>query len=62
MENEKLLTVGEMAEKLRVSKQWLYMRTMKGANGVPHLKVGRYLRFKESEVMTFLSNQQSITV
>ena len=49
--NEKavaLLTVEEAADLLRVKVSWLYERTR--SNEVPHLKLGKYLRFDEEEL------------
>ncbi len=51
----RLLTVEEVAEMLRVSKSWIYARTRRrGLEQLPHLKVGKYLRFEESAVREFL--------
>jgi excisionase family DNA binding protein len=43
-----LLTVEEAADLLRVKISWLYERTR--TNEVPHLKLGKYLRFDEEEL------------
>jgi excisionase family DNA binding protein len=43
-----LLTVEEAADLLRVKVSWLYERTR--TNEVPHLKLGKYLRFDEEEL------------
>jgi excisionase family DNA binding protein len=40
-----LLTVEEAARVLRVKVSWLYERTR--TNEVPHIKLGKYLRFDE---------------
>ncbi len=51
----RLLTVEEVAEMLRVSKSWIYARTRRrGLEQLPHLKVGKYLRFEECTVREFL--------
>jgi excisionase family DNA binding protein len=47
--------VEEVAEMLRVSKSWIYSRTRRrGLEQLPHLKVGKYLRFEECTVREFL--------
>lgn len=43
-----LLTIEEAAAMLRVKVSWLYERTR--TNDVPHLKLGKYLRFDEDEL------------
>jgi excisionase family DNA binding protein len=40
-----LLTIEEAARLLRVRVSWLYERTR--TNEVPHLKLGKYVRFDE---------------
>ena len=53
-----LLTIDEMAEELKVPKSWLYSRTREtGPNAIPRIKVGKYIRFVESEVMGWLKKQ-----
>jgi excisionase family DNA binding protein len=46
-----LLTVDEIAAALRVSPSWVYERVRKrGKDKIPHLKIGKYLRFRLNEV------------
>lgn len=53
-----LLTVDELASLLKVPKSWIYSHTRKrGAARLPHVKLGKYLRFFESEVRAFLDSQ-----
>jgi excisionase family DNA binding protein len=47
-----LLTVAELCERLNVQPSWVYERTRQDA--IPHLKVGRYIRFRLSEVEQWL--------
>jgi len=52
---EALLTVHEVAELLNVPVSWVYERTRRrGAERLPHLKVGKYLRFRLHEVESYL--------
>jgi len=45
------LTIDEAAALIRVPKSWLYERTR--ANTVPHVKLGKYLRFDREEFVTW---------
>lgn len=47
-----LYTVDELAETLSVPKSWVYART--ASNEIPHIRVGRYVRFSVHEVMRWL--------
>ncbi len=54
-EPEKLLTVREVAELLSVPPSWIYERTRRrGLTRLPHLKVGKYVRFRFSDVEAYL--------
>jgi excisionase family DNA binding protein len=56
---QNLKTIDEMANRLNVKKSWLYGKTrLKGEGQIPYLRVGKYLRFFEDEVMAWLKNQQ----
>jgi excisionase family DNA binding protein len=43
-----LLTPEEVARYFQVNRQWVYERTSK--NEIPHIKVGKYLRFQREEI------------
>jgi excisionase family DNA binding protein len=45
------LTIEEAATLIRVPKSWLYERTR--TNTVPHIKLGKYLRFDRQELLTW---------
>ena len=52
---EALLTVHEVAEFLKVPVSWVYERTRRrGSEQLPHLKIGKYLRFRLHEVESYL--------
>jgi len=56
--NQGFLTIGEMAEALKVSKSWLYSRTrITGPDAIPRIKVGKYIRFEYQAVMDWLRKQ-----
>ena len=53
-----LLTVGELAQHLRVPESWVYSRTREtGPNAMPRISVGKYRRFRLDDVMTWLEKQ-----
>ena len=54
---EDLMTVNEVAGLLKVPASWVYERTRRrGAERIPHMKLGKYLRFSMAEVKTWLQN------
>jgi excisionase family DNA binding protein len=55
-----LLTVEELHQALKVPKSWIYERTRRKTNSIPHLKVGRYPRFDLTEVKAWLKDQKEI--
>ncbi len=56
--DQKLLTVGELAEFLRVKKSWVYSKTReKGPDAIPMIIVGKYRRFCPDLVMKWLKEQ-----
>ena len=57
---EPLITVDELAETFRVYRSWVYSRTReKGPDAIPRIKVGKYYRFKKSEVMDWLRKRSA---
>ena len=52
---DELLTVEEVAFLLKVPKSWIYEHTRESVGQrLPHIKLGKYLRFFEGEVREFL--------
>ncbi len=49
-----LINVQQLSEALNVPLSWIYQRTSQGQKGIPHVKMGKYVRFDLEEVMTFL--------
>jgi hypothetical protein len=46
-----LLTVNDLSALLKVPPSWIYQRTRShGKDRLPHLKLGKYLRFEERAV------------
>lgn len=48
-----LFTVEELAQVLAMPKSWVYMHAAAGT--IPHVKVGRYVRFRLDEVYAWLA-------
>jgi excisionase family DNA binding protein len=54
----RLMTVHEVAELLQVPASWVYERKRRrGLEQLPHLKIGKYLRFDESALAEFIRRQ-----
>ena len=57
-----ILTPQQVAERLQLPESWVYEQTrnraaIRVADPLPHMKVGRYLRFKWSDVLAWLERQ-----
>jgi excisionase family DNA binding protein len=53
--DSELLTVGEVASLFKVPSSWVYERCREGAsNPLPHLKLGKYLRFSKSDLLEYM--------
>jgi excisionase family DNA binding protein len=54
--NCKLMTVAEIARVLHVEVSWVYERTRRrGRDRIPHIKLGKYLRFEIAAVREWLN-------
>ncbi|MGO9534065.1 MAG: helix-turn-helix domain-containing protein [Syntrophobacteraceae bacterium] len=52
---ESLLSIKQEAELLNVPISWLYGETRKkGPNSIPHIRVGKYVRFQHGCVLEWL--------
>ena len=54
MDANTLVTPHELAAILKVPVSWIYQRTRLGQEAIPHLRVGRYVRFDPQQVIAFL--------
>lgn len=54
---DNLVNIKQMANILGVRVSWLYQRTAQGQEAIPHLKLGRYVRFEPEKVIDFLKNK-----
>jgi excisionase family DNA binding protein len=58
-----LLTADQLARKLNITVSWIYSHARnKGDNSIPHLKIGKYIRFSESDVRLWLHSKQKNTI
>ena len=57
MEESKLVTPKELALILKVPISWIYQRTRLGVQAIPHIKMGKYIRFDPGVVLDFFKNQ-----
>lgn len=53
MKANALITVDEMAQQLKVPVSWIYQRTRLGQKAIPHVRIGKYVRFNADEVVAF---------
>ncbi len=56
---DKILTIPEVAEVLKISKAKIYMLVSK--KKIPHIKIQRNVRIRESDLVKWLE-QQTVTV
>jgi len=53
-----ILTLSELAERLKVSQRWVYEKSRRRCqNPLPCIRIGRYLRFDWLEVSAWLRQQ-----
>lgn len=65
LEPHELLTVQDVATLLRVSRSWVYEHSRSrprggaraGSDTLPHIKIGKYLRFDAQAVRDFLARR-----
>ncbi len=53
--NDPVLTIPEVAEYLRISKSKIYYLVSR--NQIPHLKIGRNVRIRESDLQAWMESQ-----
>jgi excisionase family DNA binding protein len=53
--NDRIMTVGEVAEYLKISKAKIYLLITR--NEIPHIKIQRNVRIKESDLIRWLEQQ-----
>ncbi len=56
-----ILTPAQVAERLHVKTTWVYEQTRRrknNADSLPHIKIGKYVRFDWSDVLAWLERQK----
>ena len=56
-DDEPLMTVKDVARLLNVGERWVY-DSMNKAEGIPHFKVGHYVRFRRTDILDWLERQR----
>jgi excisionase family DNA binding protein len=56
MDTSKLLTVEQVAEMLNVPVSWVYGHTSGKGARLPHVKVGRLLRFHRADIEAWIAS------
>ena len=57
--SEELLTVEELAHRLKVPASWVYQHTRsRGRQRLPSIKMGKYLRFEWSSIQAWLGHRR----
>ncbi|UCE08542.1 MAG: helix-turn-helix domain-containing protein [bacterium] len=61
-DKEELLTIDQMCEIFKVDPSWFYKETRrkKSPDTIPVVRIGKYLRFRLSEVMAWLEARNTI--
>ena len=55
-DDERLLTVQDLALRFNVPVSWAYSKAEAGE--LPHIKLGKYLRFRVRDIEAYLAAQQ----
>jgi excisionase family DNA binding protein len=55
---EKMITVAQLSETLQVPAHWIRRRVREGV--IPAVKVGRQLRFRESDIEAYLAKHSTV--
>lgn len=58
--SERLLTAGEVAAFLQVTKPWVYDQTRR--HRMPHVRLGRYVRYRRSAVEEWIARLEAESV
>ena len=57
MASERLLTAADVAELLSVPVSWVREHTRSGL--IPHIQLGRYVRYRQETVVTWIAQQEA---
>lgn len=52
------LTVQDVASRLRLAPSWVYDQARRASDPLPHYKIGKYLRFRWSDVLVWIESRR----
>ena len=59
LDKQEILTANDVAQMLRVPVSWVYKHTRVACRDpLPHVKIGKYLRFFERDILAYLRGMQ----
>lgn len=56
-ERDELMTAEELAERLRMTRAWVYTETRLGR--IPHLRLGRYFRYRRCAIEAWIAELEA---
>jgi excisionase family DNA binding protein len=56
--DDEIMTPDEVCAYLKINKDWLYDQVQ--ARRIPHLRLGRQLRFRRAELLDFLVSRSAV--
>ncbi len=57
-ERDELMTAEELAERLRMTRAWVYSETR--LDRIPHLRLGRYVRYRRSTIEHWIAELEAL--
>jgi excisionase family DNA binding protein len=57
-ERDELMTAEEVAERLRMTRAWVYSETR--LDRIPHLRLGRYFRYRRSAIERWIAELELV--
>ena len=57
MSTPQWVTAQELSETLNIPVTWIYQRTRLGSDMIPHVRMGKYVRFNVAEVVNFFKSE-----
>ena len=62
IEADEILTLEEVADRLKVPKSWIYERTRsRSADRLPGFRIGKYWRFRSNDIEVWLEAQRKVS-
>ena len=54
---ETMFTIAEISEKMNIPRSWFYQHISAGTLPFPHIKIGHFIRLRQSDIETYLQQQ-----